>query len=105
VKVGQIRSKEDRLAAHVLLRLTEHISCVSEHNEVFLDDGWFFSKMCITGIISNSVGMEAGLSAQCVYTLTWRYVGQYRSHWPRGLRCGTAATHFLGLRVRIPERL
>jgi hypothetical protein len=27
---------------------------------------------------------------------------QCRSHWPRGQRCGSAATRLLGLRVRIP---
>jgi hypothetical protein len=67
------RCKEDHLATHVLLRLTEHISCVSERNEVshafFLDDGWVFSEVCITGIISNVFCMKAGPSAQRVLTV------------------------------------
>jgi hypothetical protein len=108
-QVGPIRIKEDRLATHILLRFSEHISCVSEHNEVshafFLDDGWVVSKMCITGIISNVFCMEAGLSAQCVYTLNWLHIEQCQSLWPRGLRCGSVAARLLGLLVRIPAGL
>jgi hypothetical protein len=101
------RCKEDRVAMHVLLRLTEHISCVSEHSGAsrafFLDSGWVFSKTCISGFISNDICMEAGDFAQSVYALN--YLSDCADLWPCVLRRGSAAARLLGLLVRIPQSL
>ena len=39
------------------------------------------------------------------YKFNFSYYEYCRSRWPRGLRCGSAATPLLGLRVRIPPGL
>ena len=37
-----------------------------------------------------------------LFVIFTQYVSAHRSQWPRRLRCASAASHLLGLRVRIP---